>query len=44
MLHQTLEASSGTGYTGVRLLRLLAQHPNCELASINLAPKAGPAG
>ena len=24
----------GTGYTGVELLRLLAQHPHCELAVI----------
>jgi N-acetyl-gamma-glutamyl-phosphate reductase len=31
----------GTGYTGVELLRLLAQHPNCELAAITSRQEAG---
>jgi N-acetyl-gamma-glutamyl-phosphate reductase len=31
----------GTGYTGVELLRLLAQHPNCELAAITSRKDAG---
>jgi len=31
----------GTGYTGVELLRLLAQHPHCELASITSRQEAG---
>jgi N-acetyl-gamma-glutamyl-phosphate reductase len=31
----------GTGYTGVELLRLLAQHPNCELAAITSRKEAG---
>jgi len=31
----------GTGYTGVELLRLLAQHPNCELKSITSRKEAG---
>ncbi len=33
----------GTGYTGVELLRLLAQHPNCELATITSRKEAGSA-
>lgn len=31
----------GTGYTGVELLRLLAQHPDCELAAITSRKEAG---
>ncbi len=31
----------GTGYTGVELLRLLAQHPQCELAVITSRQEAG---
>jgi N-acetyl-gamma-glutamyl-phosphate reductase len=31
----------GTGYTGVELLRLLAQHPNCELAAITSRQETG---
>jgi N-acetyl-gamma-glutamyl-phosphate reductase len=31
----------GTGYTGVELLRLLSQHPNCELAVITSRKEAG---
>ena len=31
----------GTGYTGVELLRLLAQHPHCELAAITSRTEAG---
>src|SRR6185295_3768682 len=31
----------GTGYTGVELLRLLAQHPQCELAAITSRKEAG---
>ena len=31
----------GTGYTGVELLRLLAQHPACELAAITSRTEAG---
>ena len=34
----------GTGYTGVELLRLLAQHPHCELAVITSRKEAGHAG
>ncbi|MGE5794609.1 MAG: N-acetyl-gamma-glutamyl-phosphate reductase, partial [Bacteroidota bacterium] len=30
----------GTGYTGVELLRLLAQHPHCELATITSRKEA----
>ena len=33
----------GTGYTGVELLRLLAQHPHCELAVITSRQEAGTA-
>lgn len=33
----------GTGYTGVELLRLLAQHPQCELAVITSRKDAGTA-
>jgi len=31
----------GTGYTGVELLRLLAQHPHCELKAITSRKEAG---
>jgi len=31
----------GTGYTGVELLRLLAQHPNCEITAITSRQEAG---
>ena len=31
----------GTGYTGVELLRLLAQHPNVELTAITSRKEAG---
>lgn len=31
----------GTGYTGVELLRLLAVHPNAELAVISSRSEAG---
>src|SRR5882672_4459549 len=31
----------GTGYTGVELLRLLAQHPHCELTVITSRQEAG---
>ena len=31
----------GTGYTGVELLRLLAQHPQVELCSITSRGDAG---
>jgi N-acetyl-gamma-glutamyl-phosphate reductase len=31
----------GTGYTGVELLRLLAQHPHCELSVITSRKEAG---
>ncbi len=31
----------GTGYTGVELLRLLAQHPHCEIAAITSRQEAG---
>ena len=31
----------GTGYTGVELLRLLAQHPECEMVAITSRKEAG---
>ena len=31
----------GTGYTGVELLRLLAQHPHCEITAITSRQEAG---
>ena len=31
----------GTGYTGVELLRLLAQHPNVQLQAITSRSEAG---
>ena len=31
----------GTGYTGVELLRLLVQHPHCELRAITSRKEAG---
>jgi N-acetyl-gamma-glutamyl-phosphate reductase len=42
---QTLKVGivGGTGYTGVELLRLLAQHPNCELVYITSRQEAGTA-
>ena len=33
----------GTGYTGVELLRLLAQHPDVELRAITSRKEAGTA-
>jgi len=33
----------GTGYTGVELLRILAQHPHCELKAITSRQEAGTA-
>ncbi|NBR29827.1 MAG: N-acetyl-gamma-glutamyl-phosphate reductase, partial [Betaproteobacteria bacterium] len=33
----------GTGYTGVELLRLLAQHPHAEIALITSRGEAGTA-
>jgi N-acetyl-gamma-glutamyl-phosphate reductase len=33
----------GTGYTGIELLRLLAQHPQVELRSITSRKEAGTA-
>ena len=43
MAHRTLKIGvvGGTGYTGVELLRLLAQHPHCELAVITSRQEAG---
>jgi N-acetyl-gamma-glutamyl-phosphate reductase len=40
---QTLKVGivGGTGYTGVELLRLLAQHPHCELKAITSRQEAG---
>lgn len=37
----TVGIVGGTGYTGVELLRLLAQHPQCELAAITSRKEAG---
>jgi N-acetyl-gamma-glutamyl-phosphate reductase len=31
----------GTGYTGVELLRLLAQHPNAKIVAITSRAEAG---
>ena len=31
----------GTGYTGVELLRLLAQHPHCEITAVTSRKEAG---
>jgi len=43
MAHKKLKIGvvGGTGYTGVELLRLLAQHPNCELKVITSRQEAG---
>src|SRR3990170_7276457 len=43
MANKTLRIGvvGGTGYTGVELLRLLAQHPHCELAAITSRKDAG---
>lgn len=43
MAHRTLKIGvvGGTGYTGVELLRLLAQHPHSELAVITSRQEAG---
>jgi len=37
----TIGIVGGTGYTGVELLRLLAQHPKCELRAITSRKEAG---
>ncbi len=43
MAQQIIKAGivGGTGYTGVELLRLLAQHPHCELRAITSRKEAG---
>jgi N-acetyl-gamma-glutamyl-phosphate reductase len=43
MTGKTIKAGivGGTGYTGVELLRLLAQHPHCELRAITSRKEAG---
>ena len=43
MAHKNLKIGvvGGTGYTGVELLRLLAQHPHCELTAITSRQEAG---
>ncbi len=43
MTQQTIQIGivGGTGYTGVELLRLLAQHPNAKLAAITSRSEAG---
>jgi len=43
MATQTVKVGivGGTGYTGVELLRLLAQHPHCELTTITSRQEAG---
>src|SRR3989304_4378581 len=43
MAHSKLKIGvvGGTGYTGVELLRLLAQHPHCELKVITSRQEAG---
>jgi N-acetyl-gamma-glutamyl-phosphate reductase len=43
MTQKTIKAGivGGTGYTGVELLRLLAQHPHCELRAITSRKEAG---
>jgi N-acetyl-gamma-glutamylphosphate reductase len=42
-MHKTIKVGivGGTGYTGVELLRLLAQHPYCELQAITSRKEAG---
>jgi N-acetyl-gamma-glutamyl-phosphate reductase len=37
----TVGIVGGTGYTGVELLRLLAQHPECEMKAITSRKEAG---
>ena len=37
----TVGIVGGTGYTGVELLRLLVQHPRCELRVITSRKEAG---
>lgn len=37
----TVGIVGGTGYTGVELLRLLAQHPKCEVTAITSRKEAG---
>ena len=39
----TVGIVGGTGYTGVELLRLLAQHPEVELSAITSRAEAGKA-
>jgi N-acetyl-gamma-glutamyl-phosphate reductase len=43
LAHETLKIGvvGGTGYTGVELLRLLAQHPHCELKLVTSRQEAG---
>lgn len=43
MTQKTIKAGivGGTGYTGVELLRLLVQHPHCELRAITSRKEAG---
>ncbi len=43
MAHKTFKIGvvGGTGYTGVELLRLLAQHPHCQLIMITSRQEAG---
>ena len=45
MAQETIKVGivGGTGYTGVELLRLLVQHPQCELAVITSRKEAGTA-
>ena len=45
MAHKTLRIGvvGGTGYSGVELLRLLAQHPHCDLKVITSRHEAGTA-
>ena len=37
----TVGIVGGTGYSGVELLRLLAQHPNCEVKTVTSRKEAG---
>ena len=43
MTAKTIKAGivGGTGYTGVELLRLLCQHPQCDLRAITSRKEAG---
>ncbi len=43
MAHKILKIGvvGGTGYTGVELLRLLAQHPHCALSTVTSRQEAG---